>query len=72
MSTHAETIPPIEGIEQLPEPPDGSKPFTRVYYRDSADALVKAASSLPVRENHFISPEVGWPKRIYRKPESSK
>lgn len=66
-----ETLPEIDGVEQLAEPTPGSKPFTKIYYRELSSALVADVSKLPVRENHFIAPVVGWPKRIYRKPATA-
>lgn len=62
-----ETLPPIDGIEQLAEPIEGARPFTKIYYRGMAAKLVAEVEALPVRENHFIAPAKGWPKRIYRR-----
>jgi hypothetical protein len=59
----------IDGIEQLEKAPPGSQPFTRRYYLDNAEDLVRDAKALPVREQHCIVPRDGWPKRIFRKPE---
>jgi len=67
-----ETIEAIDGIEQMESPLEGSRPFTRVYYRDGANDLIAAAKALPVRGNHFIAPVNGWPKRIYRRPEATR
>ena len=72
MSTPNQTLPPIDGIEQLAEPIDGSKRFTRWYYADNAADLVEDVTALPIRENHFIAPLLGWPKSIYRKPTEAK
>jgi len=60
----------IDGIEQLEKAPAGSQPFTRRYYIDNAEELIRDAKALPVREQHCIVPLKGWPKRIYRKPEA--
>ena len=65
-----DTLPEIDGIEQVDQPPAGSTPFATIYYRDKAQELTATALALPVRENHCIAPRVGWPKRIYRKPDT--
>lgn len=63
-----ETIPPIDGIEQLASAPTGSKEFTEAFYRDETTLLVKMAKDLQPRTAYCIAPAVGWPKRIYRLP----
>lgn len=68
-SPDTETLPPVDGIEQLETPLEGSKPFTKLYYRDKASDLIAAVEALAVRENHFIAPATGWPKRIYRRAD---
>lgn len=67
-----EILAPVDGIDQLDEPMEGAKPFTGIFYRDETALLIRTLRMLNRRENHFVSPVRGWPKRIFLKPKPKK
>ena len=72
MRSESDVLPPIDGIEQLDEPPKGAQPFPINYYRDQREDLISTVTALPFWEMHVIVSRQGWAKRIYRKADAAK
>lgn len=67
---NAELLPNIPGVEQLDFIPVGSKLICDGFFADEAALLKQRATGVMDRRTIFVFPRVGWPKGIYRKPET--